>query len=63
MVSGFHGFIQIGVGIGIGIGIGIDHLTTNTRDGTARVFIHRFTQITQIFGASLGFFGNARGNS
>ena len=47
MVSGFHGFIQIG--IGVGIGIGIDCLTTNTRDGTARVFIHRFTQITQIF--------------
>ena len=37
-VSGFWflGFIQIGVGIGIGIGI--DYLTTNTRDGIARVF-------------------------
>ncbi|HRU20207.1 MAG TPA: hypothetical protein P5125_07610, partial [Kiritimatiellia bacterium] len=44
-VSRFHGFIQIG--IGVAIAIGIDYLTTNSRDGTARVFIHRFTQITQ----------------
>ncbi|HPK37524.1 MAG TPA: hypothetical protein PLH01_04520 [Kiritimatiellia bacterium] len=44
---GFQGFIQIA--IGIGIAIGIDYLTTNSRDGTARVFIHRFTQSTQIF--------------
>ena len=35
----FHGFIQIG--IAIGIAIGIDCLTTNTRDGTARVFLER----------------------
>jgi len=56
----FQGFIQIGVGIAIAIGI--DCLTTNTRDGTARVFIHRFTQITQIFGALLGFLGNAKGS-
>jgi hypothetical protein len=60
MVSRFHGFIQIG--IGVAIAIGIDYLTTNSRDGTARVFIHRFTQITQIFGASLGFLGNAKGS-
>ena len=46
-VSRFHGFIQIG--IGVAIAIGIDYLTTNSRDGTARVFIHRFTQSTQIF--------------
>ena len=43
MFQGFwflvSGFIQIG--IGIGIGIGIDHFTTNTRDGTARVFLER----------------------
>jgi hypothetical protein len=53
--SWFQGFIQIGVGVGIAIGI--DCLTTNTRDGTARVFIHRFTQITQIFWGIARFFG------
>ena len=52
----FYGFIQIA------IGIAIDYLTT-LMGGTARVFIRKFTQITQIFWASLGFFGNARGNS
>ena len=31
--------------------------TTNSRDGTARVFIHRFTQITQIFGGIARVFG------
>ena len=54
-VSGFHGFIQIG--IGVGIAIGIDCLPQNTRDGTARVFIHRFTQITQIFWGIARVFG------
>jgi hypothetical protein len=38
-VSRFQGFIQIA--IAIGIAIGIDYLTTNTRDGTARVFLER----------------------
>jgi len=58
-VSWFHGFIQIGVGVAIGIGI--DYLTTNTRDSTARVFIHRFTQITQIFLGIARFFLERQG--
>jgi len=59
LVSGFQGFLQIGVGVGVAIGI--DYLTTNTRDGTARVFIHRFTQITQIFLGIARVFGERQG--
>ena len=56
----FHGFIQIGVGVAIAIGI--DHLTTNSRDGTARVFYPQiYTDYADFFGHRSGFFGTPGG--
>jgi hypothetical protein len=52
---------QVFIQIGIGIGIGIDHLITNTRDGTAQFLSTDLHRLRRFFGGIARVFGGRQG--